>query len=43
MAVDAQVNAIFVSTYHQAKGLEWLIVISTDLNTEPRPRCGKSP
>ncbi|MBI3852565.1 MAG: UvrD-helicase domain-containing protein [Verrucomicrobia bacterium] len=37
-ATDAQVNAIFVSTYHQAKGLEWPIVICTDLNTEPRPR-----
>ena len=37
-ATDAQVNAIFVSTYHQAKGLEWPIVICTDLNTEPWPR-----
>ncbi len=37
-ATDAQVNAVFVSTYHQAKGLEWPIVICTDLNTEPRPR-----
>jgi ATP-dependent exoDNAse (exonuclease V) beta subunit len=37
-ATDEQVNAIFVSTYHQAKGLEWPIVVCTDLNTEPRPR-----
>ncbi len=37
-ATDEQVNAIFVSTYHQAKGLEWPIVICTDLNTEPRSR-----
>lgn len=38
MATDEQVNAIFVSTYHQAKGLEWPVVICTDLNTEPWPR-----
>jgi len=37
-ATDEQVNAIFVSTYHQAKGLEWPVVICTDLNTEPWPR-----
>jgi len=37
-ATDEQVNAIFVSTYHQAKGLEWPIVICTDLETEPWPR-----
>ena len=37
-ATDEQVNAIFVSTYHQAKGLEWPVVICTDLDTEPRPR-----
>jgi ATP-dependent helicase/nuclease subunit A len=37
-ATDEHVNAIFVSTYHQAKGLEWPVVICTDLNAEPRPR-----
>jgi ATP-dependent exoDNAse (exonuclease V) beta subunit len=37
-ATDEQVNAIFVSTYHQAKGLEWPVVICADLNTEPWPR-----
>lgn len=36
MAADEQANAVFISTYHQAKGLEWLIVICADLNTEPR-------
>ncbi len=37
-ATDEHLNAIFVSTYHQAKGLEWPVVICTDLNAEPRPR-----
>ena len=37
-ATDEQVNAVNVSTYHKAKGLEWPIVICTDLETQPRPR-----
>lgn len=37
-AADEQVNAVQISTYHKAKGLEWPIVICSDLETEPRPR-----
>lgn len=37
-AADEQVNAIHVSTYHKAKGLEWPVVVCTDLDAEPRPR-----
>lgn len=37
-ATDVRANAITVSTYHQAKGLEWPVVICADLETEPRPR-----
>ena len=31
-------NAIHIVTYHSAKGLEWPIVICTNLGWEPRPR-----
>jgi ATP-dependent exoDNAse (exonuclease V) beta subunit len=37
-AADEQTNAIHVSTYHQSKGLEWSIVICTDLETSAWPR-----
>lgn len=37
-ATDDQVEAVHVGTYHQAKGLEWPIVICADLDSEPRPR-----
>jgi ATP-dependent exoDNAse (exonuclease V) beta subunit len=37
-AADEQVNAVHVGTYHKAKGLEWPVVICTDLETKPRPR-----
>jgi ATP-dependent exoDNAse (exonuclease V) beta subunit len=37
-AADEQVNAVHVSTYHKAKGLEWPVVICTGLDSEPRPR-----
>ena len=37
---DEQVNAIHVSTYHKAKGLEWPMVVCTGFDGEPRPRLG---
>jgi ATP-dependent helicase/nuclease subunit A len=37
-AVDAQSNAVYVGTYHSAKGLEWPVVVCCDLDSEPKPR-----
>lgn len=37
-AADEQSNAIYVGTYHSAKGLEWPVVVCADLDEEPRPR-----
>ena len=33
-----QTDAVKVTTYHGAKGLEWPVVILTGLNREPKPR-----
>ncbi len=38
VAVDDQADAVQVLTYHGAKGLEWPVVICTELAKEPRPR-----
>lgn len=38
VAVDDQADAVQVLTYHGAKGLEWPVVICTELEKEPRPR-----
>ncbi len=37
-AVDPQADGIYVGTYHSAKGLEWPVVVCSDLDAEPRPR-----
>jgi ATP-dependent helicase/nuclease subunit A len=37
-AADENADAIHVLTYHRAKGLEWPIVICTDLTNKPRSR-----
>jgi ATP-dependent exoDNAse (exonuclease V) beta subunit len=37
-AVDTQSEAIYVGTYHSAKGLEWPVVICSDLDSEPKSR-----
>ena len=37
-AADENADAIHVLTYHRAKGLEWPIVICTDLTREPKSR-----
>ena len=37
-AVDTQSEAIYVGTYHSTKGLEWPVVICSDLDSEPKPR-----
>lgn len=37
-AADDQANAIYVGTGHSAKGLEWPVVVCSDLDTEPKPR-----
>jgi ATP-dependent exoDNAse (exonuclease V) beta subunit len=36
--LDANLNAIHVSTYHKAKGLEWPMVVCTGFDTEPKAR-----
>ncbi|MFO1437588.1 MAG: UvrD-helicase domain-containing protein [Verrucomicrobiaceae bacterium] len=38
IAVDSDADGVQVHTYHGAKGLEWPVVICTELNKEPRPR-----
>jgi hypothetical protein len=35
---SVQQNAVEVTTYHKAKGLEWPIVILSSLNSMPKPR-----
>jgi len=37
-AVDEHANAVYVGTYHSAKGLEWPVVICSDLDSKPKPR-----
>jgi ATP-dependent exoDNAse (exonuclease V) beta subunit len=37
-AADEVADAIHVLTYHKAKGLEWPIVVCTDLNDKPKSR-----
>ena len=37
-AADEIADAIHVLTYHRAKGLEWPIVVCTDLNDKPKSR-----
>jgi ATP-dependent exoDNAse (exonuclease V) beta subunit len=41
-AADESDDAIHVLTYHRAKGLEWPIVICTDLTNKPKPRLWDS-
>ena len=38
VAIDPAAEGVFVGTYHQAKGLEWPVVVLADLDTEPRSR-----
>lgn len=38
IAAEAGPNAVCVHTWHGAKGLEWPVVICSDLEKEPRPR-----
>ncbi len=37
-ASDEQANAIYVGTYHSAKGLEWPVVVCSSLDNVPKPR-----
>ena len=37
-AADERANAIYVGTCHSAKGLEWPVVVCSNLDTEPKPR-----
>lgn len=37
-AVDPETDAVHLSTYHGAKGLEWPVVIAADLDSGPRSR-----
>jgi len=41
-AADESDDAVHVLTYHRAKGLEWPIVICTDLTNNPKPRLWDS-
>lgn len=38
IAVDSGADSVQIHTYHGAKGLEWPVVICTEMNKEPRPR-----
>jgi ATP-dependent helicase/nuclease subunit A len=38
IAIDEKANAVNVLTWHGAKGLEWPVVICTQLESEPRSR-----
>lgn len=38
IAVDASADGVQIFTYHGAKGLEWPVVICTELDKEPWPR-----
>lgn len=38
LAADGNLDGVFVGTYHDAKGLEWPVVVLSDLETGPRAR-----
>ena len=37
------VDALTITTYHKAKGLEWEVTVLFDLNEEPKPRLWEQP